>query len=300
MSRRLRFLPFPETLVEITNRTIHGRMLLQPTRHLREITLGVLGRAQRLFGVEIHAFVFLSNHYHLLITVRDVEQMARFVGYFQSKLAKEVARKTGWRDKIWARRYTAIPVSNETAAQVARLEYLLSQGAKENLVSDPADWPGAHSVDALLKGVSLEGSWYDRTAEFQAKTRKQAFGRDDFVESEVVELAPLPCWKALTVEAHKAEVAKIVERVIQRARADPHRLRKILASQRPTDRPQFSKRSPAPWFHCSSKAVRVALRNAYELFLFAYRQAAKALREGDLTARFPAGCFPCPRPFVPG
>ena len=88
MGRRLRYLPYDRSLVEVTNRTIHGRMLLKPTKRFRDITLGALGRAQRRYGVEIHAFVFLSNHYHLLISVSDAQQMARFVGYVESKLAK--------------------------------------------------------------------------------------------------------------------------------------------------------------------------------------------------------------------
>ena len=59
----MRHLPPGIRVVEVTNRTIQRRLLLKPSKRLREITLGVLGRAQRRYGVEIHAFVFLSNHY---------------------------------------------------------------------------------------------------------------------------------------------------------------------------------------------------------------------------------------------
>ena len=38
--------------------------------------------------------------------------------------------------------------------------------------------------------------------------------------------------------------------------------------------------------------------NAYSEFLGAYRNAADALRGGELTAPFPDGCFPPPRSFV--
>ena len=147
-------------------------MLITPSRTLREITIGALGRAQRRYGVEIHAFVFLSNHYHLLVSVEDVQQLSAFVGYFESKLAKEIGRSTGWRDKVWARRYQHIPISNETAAQVARLRYILSNGVKEHLVAHPCDWPGATSARALLEGKPLRGIWYDRTAEYNARMRR--------------------------------------------------------------------------------------------------------------------------------
>jgi hypothetical protein len=49
--------------VEVTCRTIQGRFLLKPSDELREIVIGTLSRAQRLYPVDIHAFVFMSNHY---------------------------------------------------------------------------------------------------------------------------------------------------------------------------------------------------------------------------------------------
>jgi hypothetical protein len=73
--------------------------------------------------------------------------------------------KGGWSDKVFARRYQAILVSEEEGAQVGRLEYLLSQGCKEGLVARPQDWPGVHAIEALLTGLPVEGTWYDRTRE---------------------------------------------------------------------------------------------------------------------------------------
>src|SRR5262245_29073477 len=142
MSRKLRFIPDGGALVEVTCRTFQGRFLIQPRADVRALIVGVLARARRLYPVEVCAAVFLSNHYHLLVRVEDAGRLARFMGYVNSNLARELGRYTGWRDKLWARRYQAIVVSNEEAAQVARLEYLLSHGCKEGLVRKLADWPG--------------------------------------------------------------------------------------------------------------------------------------------------------------
>lgn len=46
--------------------------------------------------------------------------------YFNSNLAKEITRRTGWKDKVWSRRYQAIVISDEDEMQVARLEYVPS------------------------------------------------------------------------------------------------------------------------------------------------------------------------------
>jgi hypothetical protein len=60
--RKLRYVPEEKTLVEVTDRTIHGRFLLLPTPQLKKIITGALGRAQRLHGVRIFGFACLSNH----------------------------------------------------------------------------------------------------------------------------------------------------------------------------------------------------------------------------------------------
>jgi hypothetical protein len=42
-----------------------------------------------------------------------------------------------WKEKFWRRRYQVIVVSNEVEAQISRLAYLTSHGAKEGLVERP-------------------------------------------------------------------------------------------------------------------------------------------------------------------
>ena len=99
------------------------------------------------------------------------------MNYLNSNLAREAGRLYRWREKFWGRRYQAIVVSEEEAAQVNRLRYLLSQGCKEGLVARPRDWPGAQCVEALVEGVSLEGLWFDRTREYAARVRGESFHR---------------------------------------------------------------------------------------------------------------------------
>ncbi|MEP7009397.1 MAG: transposase [Acidobacteriota bacterium] len=100
----------------MTCRTFQSRFLLWPGPLLNEIIVGDLGRAQRLYLIDICAFFFASNHFHLLARVEDSERLTRFMGYFNSKLAREIARSTGWRDKVFSRRYQAILVSDEEEA----------------------------------------------------------------------------------------------------------------------------------------------------------------------------------------
>ena len=304
MARRLRFIPEGGALVEVTCRTMQGRFLLKPSDELKSIIIGVLARAQRLYPVELHAFVFLSNHYHLLLSVDDAPRLARFMNFLNSNLAREAGRLHGWREKFWGRRYQAIVISQEEAAQIDRLRYLLSHGCKEGLVARPREWPGAHCVEALLEGLPLRGLWFDRTQEYAARARREEFDRFAYASPETVRLEPVPCWQHLPEERLRSRVAELVLQ-IETETADRHAKKEtrplgIIAvlAQNPHDKPLRSKKALAPAFHAASKAARRELVEAYRWFVGAYREAAEKLRQGDFKVGFPAGSFPPRLPVV--
>jgi hypothetical protein len=74
MPRPLRFIP-EHSLVEITTRTLQGRLLLKPSPELTDIILGIIGKAQALYGMTIHAFVFMSTHAHFLLSPASAGQL---------------------------------------------------------------------------------------------------------------------------------------------------------------------------------------------------------------------------------
>jgi len=311
MGRRLRYVWPGGCLVEVTNRTIQGRFLLRPSSELNKLIVGVLGRAQRLYGVEIHACVVLSNHYHLLVTVESAYQLARFMAYFQGNLAKEAGRLHQWRGPFWHRRYQHVLVSNEEAAQVNRLRYILGNGCKEKLVASPLEWPGVSSVQALLFGSELRGVWIDRTRKHRASVGAGLEPRSEFHESEIVILTPLPCWRDLAPSLLRKRVHELVAEIEtvtdahHRAEGTQPLGARLAQLQDPHERPVESKRSPAPMFHCASKEARNLLREAYASFCVTYRMAARRWQKGKPDTGFPDGAFPPPLPFqhspqVPG
>jgi hypothetical protein len=303
MARRLRYFE-PGSLVEVTTRTLHGLLLLRPSPQLREITLGVLGRAQRLYAVRLHLFVFLSNHFHLLCSPTDPEQLAQFMCFLNSNLAREVGRLCGWRERFWGRRYQAIPVTGEDAAQVERLRYVLAHGVKEGLVLTPADWPGAHCVNTLLHGAPLEGYWFDRTRESAARRAGLACEERSFATVETVHLEPLPCWRDLPAEMYRGRIVDLICAIEEEARREQARTgydplgARAVCRQDPMSRPRRSKRGPAPAIHASTRAARRDFRDAYRMFVDAYRRAAEALRaEPSPPVEFPLLSIPPALPF---
>ena len=112
--------------------------------------------------------------------------MADFMEFFQGNVAREVGRLRKWEDKVWSRRYEAIVISDEPAAQVDRLRYVLSNGVKEGLVARVEDRPGISLVKNVLSGKSVRGTWFDRTEEHKAMLRREDFGPRQYASEELV------------------------------------------------------------------------------------------------------------------
>ena len=300
MGRPLRYLPPDCPLVEVTCRTVQGRLLLRPSHQLNAVVLGLLARAARLFEMQVCVFVFLSNHYHLLLRPSSARQLSYFMGYFNGNLAKEAGRLHRWREKFWGRRYRDIPVSFEPEAQIDRLRYLLEQGCKENLVARPQDWPGASSVAALRTGEPIAGIWQDRTEEYRARRRGEVVSSDDFASEETLELSPLPCWEDVDGQEIRRQVEKMLEQII-RVTAQRHRSRRTrplgrrrILRQRSYAWPRRVRRTPAPRFHAASFEIRKMLEAMYWAFLDLRAEALEALRAGRFPVRFPAHGIPPP------
>ncbi len=295
-------------LVEVTCRTIQGRFLLRPSARVNTTIKGTLGRAQRRAGMRICAVVFLSNHYHLLLLPDSEKQLAEFVQFLNSNVARQLGRLHRWKEHFWSRRYQAIPVSDEPEAQIERLRYLLEQGVKEGLVEKPSDWPGVQCVNELTHGrPRFHGIWHERTAEYLA--RRYSGGETkvrprDFLSRETVEFSPLPCLEGQERKQWGLAVRRLVREIVREART--HRettgstvvgAQRIL-EQDPHDQPRRIQRSPAPLVHAVAAEVYADMRDHYRSFLERYKEAAGRLRAG-LEFRFPPGCFPPPAGFIP-
>lgn len=280
--------------------------MLRPSQRFDEIFLGVLGRSQRLQGMEIVAVICLSTHFHLLLRPRDAQQLAAFAGHLKGNLARKVNRLVGWSGPVFGRRYDAIVVSDEPAAQIGRLRYLLSNSVKEDLVMSPTEWPGVQSATALVDGsMRLEGGlWFDGRKAHPARLRGEPVDCFDFPEPETVHLTKLPCWEHLDDATYRQRSADLVQEIEEEARGRHRRDGTAPAGARwvlrqdPLSCGKPLRRSPSPAFHAATREARRALEEAYRWFVVAYRAAAMRLRQGGDPHGFPDGAFPPAAAFV--
>ena len=302
MGRGIRSIETPGRIVEITSRTMHGRFLMRPSEEVNEIILGAVGRGQAMYGVELYAFVFLSNHLHMLLRALGLDQMALFTGYVKGNIARELGVVHQWREKFWGRRYNHAPVKDTEAAQIKRFRYILRNSCKEGLVGSPLDWPGVSSARALYNGEStLTGRWYDRTAQYRAGATR---GDLDYSSVETVKLSPMPFMAGYS-EADRRQFTVDAVRQVERE-ASEHRAEtgarvmgaRLIESQNPHAAPKNFKRSPAPFFHTTTREEYLELLEIRRQKQAAYRQAVEKLLRGERDVEFPPDCFPPRLPYV--
>jgi len=295
----------PGSLVEITVRTVGGRFLLKPSPTVNSLILGVLGRAQELFPVRIHALAVLSNHMQALVSADDARQLAGFMQHALTNISKEVGKFHRWSGPLWSRRYRAIVAADE-ASVLDRLRYVLCQGLKEGLVARVAQWPGVQSVDALTKGKPLRGTWFDRTAEYRA--RRAGLEPNPRVTERVCEarLSPIPSMSDRPAAEYAAFIENLVRETEAKVAAERAKDgRKVLGvaailAQLPHAVPVNTEKSPAPAVHFKTARAKRGFLNAYGAFVAAFREAAAALRAGIHIPfpPFPEGAFPPASRFV--
>jgi hypothetical protein len=249
--------------------------------------------------VRVHAFIFLSNHCHLLISAAQSEQIAPFLGYVFGNTSREMGRMHDWSGPLWHGPCAVIPILDEEA-QISRLRYLLSNGVKEGLVASPRLWPGATAAHGLLGDMRVTGKWIDRDGLRRAKRswkRKRA-SVEHFTKEMTVELSPLPVWADLPASElrarHESLVASIEEQG-QFRRTLYLGVKQLLATD-PHDRPESPSHDPAPFCHASHPRTVDKFRELYRDFVSAFRGATKGLLE-RLPFTVPRGSFPRPNWF---
>jgi hypothetical protein len=303
MPRPLRFVS-ENAPVEITTRTLQGRLLLRPSPELNDLILGAIGKAQDRYHMVVHAFVATSTHAHYILSPTSAGQLARFMQFVNANIAKEAGRLHLWRERLWSSRYRSIVIADEQAS-FARLRYVLAHGAKEGLVARPGSWPGANCIAALGRGELLRGIWFDRYAEYKARQRGESVPAMQFATTYDVKLTPLPCLQHLSESQRQAEIRRMVKEIEELAEAvnlekgrTPMGVAAILAHD-PHSRPAITGRRPAPFVHAPDKETELECRAKYRAFVDAFRAAAEQLKKrpaafGDM---FPLCSFPPALPF---
>lgn len=288
MSAHPRFVP--PGIYFTTMRTNARRMHFRPSAALNAAILGIIGRALSLYPVTIHAMVWMSNHWHALLSACDAEATTDFMRYVHSQTAKAAQRINGVKGKVWRNTPPSIiPVLGERA-QLKRLEYILAHGTKERLVASPLLWPGVHCAGALASNTPLFGDWIDYTKK-QQLSRRRTPHPGEYTTRYRIDFEPLPALAPCSPEERIRAVQQMIDRIVEQNPGPHLGVEAVLAMDpnREPATPEFERQAPAVFTSNPTLHERyIRLRDAFRA---AYRRAAELHEQRPTQVTWPLGNF---------
>lgn len=269
----------PNTSYLITRRCDERRFFLLPTPFVKQVFEYVLARSANHTGVLVHAWLVMSNHYHLVVT--DPEgRLPEFERRMNSLIARILNRHWGHRESFWGPgSYNRVEPLTETAL-LEKMVYTLANPVLEGLVQRVSQWEGASSNDLQFGQV-------------------RRIDRPDFlrggkpVETLLLSPPPLPGSSAEAIQSQLHELVSEQERM-KIAEKGGHfmGMKKVLAqswksaptTQEPWGRlrPRFATRDP----EVMARAIA-----EWKTWIVAYRRALNSFREKVRDVVFPAGTY---------
>jgi REP-associated tyrosine transposase len=269
----------------ITRRCTRREFLLRPCKSTNAIFRYVLAVAAQRFGIHVHAYSVLSNHYHAVVTDPEA-RLPAFQQYLDSLVARAVNASMGRWESFWApSSYSAVALTS-AADIVDKAAYVLANPVAGGLVEHGREWPGLWSSPNSIGGPP-------ETAE-----RPTTFFRKDGYMPDIVALELVPPPGYSTEEFRGRLAAALAEREEQAAceLASNGRtflgVKKVLA-QKPTERPadREPRRGLNPRVAGRDKWKRIEALSRLLEFLRQYRLARGAIRPGHPMPVFPAGTY---------
>jgi putative transposase len=270
----------PGTVYLITRRCSERRFLLRPDPLVTWVFEYLLGLLSKQYGIAIHAYVVMSNHYHLVVT--DTEgRLPDFQRDLNSLLARSINSLRGRWDGFWDRKsYSGVELLEEQDV-IRKMGYTLANPVKARLVNRARQWEGATSA----------GMVFGRARQI---VRPHRFFSEDMPEVVELELTRPECCDGLG----DAEILALVEADVSRREAKHATRGKAMGMSRV--RKQDWNASPAsfelrrglqPTIAGASKWARIEALQRSKEWLIEYRAALAQFVAGVRDVVFPTGTW---------
>ena len=301
MARRPRLFE-PDIVYDVTVQTVDREFLLKPTPEINNIFGASLGRAQRLFPVDLHYALANVNHPHLGVSVPE-ERLANLEPFFNlsmSLVAREVNRHWQRKGPVWMSRLHIIPCVEDDKAE-ERLYYAMTNPVKDGLVGKLSQYPGFSTYRQLARGETERYFYFDRTAWWRQGGPAGKRRLEEFIEWVSLDVAPLPHQREMKASGRETRfrhrLREAEERFDELRRREGRTVFGVkgLRKLNHRDRPRSDhKRSVQPLCHASTVEGRVAYELRYREARQARMTASVLFRQGQFEVEFPRGTFPPP------
>ena len=110
--------------------------------------LALLTESARKFGVAVHAYVLMDNHFHLLATPPTAEALPLMMQAVGRSYVRSFNRRHGRTGTLWEGRYRATLVQSERYL-LACMTYIDLNPVRAGMVAQAPDWPWSGCAHAL-------------------------------------------------------------------------------------------------------------------------------------------------------
>ncbi|HUT77944.1 MAG TPA: hypothetical protein VM285_09675 [Polyangia bacterium] len=281
----------PDHAYFVTNRCEQERLFLLPRPAVIKLVGAWLAKslAEHGDGIELYAFIFLSNHFHLLL--RDPEgKLPEFMWFFQLNLAKAVSRLLGRRGHFFSREYDAAPVLTDEDFD-NRYAYVVTNAVRAGLLARAQGGPFLSSLGMALDERGLDFVWEDLTRKHARSRRGQQVPKAEVTRTYTLALSVPARWSGWTKARRRRHIEGLVqaneERYARERRAERREVlgaRRIM-SQSPLMRPKNPSHSPRVLVFCRDEVLKKAYLEAVKTIIGLYREAFDAFRRAALKGR---------------
>ena len=114
----------------------------------------LMGIAAKKTGIEVHAIVVLSNHYHIILT-DPYARLPEFMDHLHKLVAKCVNASLGRWENLWSSEKPSAVVLENDNDVLEKLVYTACNPVAAGLVAKATQWPG---LIAFLPGQTLKAN----------------------------------------------------------------------------------------------------------------------------------------------
>jgi REP element-mobilizing transposase RayT len=271
----------------ISRRCAQREFLLKPSTITNDAFLYVLGVAAQRFGILVHVFCVMSNHFHLLVTDPGTS-LPKFEQYLDSLVARILNVSLNRSGAVWdsTTSYSAVTLIDPSDV-LEKAVYVLTNPSAAGLVRTAREWPGLWSAPEQIGGERIVA----RRPDFFFRKK------GSMPETVELELTPPPgfdspaAFRADLVAALEAREREIAADMASRGR--PFLGRDRVLAQKPTDRPisEHEVGTLNPRIAGRDKWKRIEALRALVAFREKYRKALRALRDRVPDVLFPHGTY---------
>ncbi len=270
----------PGTLYLVTRRCSERRFFLRPDPIVRQIFEYLLGMLAKAYAIEVHAYVVMSNHYHLVVTDTGA-RLPDFLRDLNSLLARSINLTRGRSDGFWEKKsYSGVKLV-EAPDVLRSMAYTLANPVKARLVNRARQWGGATSA----------GMRFGRARTIR---RPKGFFSDAMPETVELVLTRPGCLDGRSDD----EVLEWLEADVARREALHHREGKAKGMQRVMDQDWRSSpetveagRQLQPTIKAADKWARIEALQRTKEWLRSYYEALARFVGGERDVEFPPGTW---------